>query len=146
MEAVIFIGIPATGKSRFFKERFVDTHIRINLDMLKTRHREEILFKACLEGKAKVVIDNTNVTLADRQRYIQPAKKAGFKITGYFFQSRLELALYHNSLRSGGFRVQDVGVHDMSKRLQIPAIIEGFDELFFVSHEENSMVVENWRL
>ena len=33
MEAVIFIGIQASGKSTFFKERFFNTHVRINLEM-----------------------------------------------------------------------------------------------------------------
>ncbi len=31
MEMVLFSGIQAAGKSTFFKERFVDTHLRINL-------------------------------------------------------------------------------------------------------------------
>jgi len=39
MEAIIFIGIQATGKSTFYKDNFFKTHIRINLDMLKTRKR-----------------------------------------------------------------------------------------------------------
>jgi hypothetical protein len=30
MEMVLFSGIQAAGKSTFFKERFVDTHLRIN--------------------------------------------------------------------------------------------------------------------
>ena len=37
-EAVILIGIQATGKSEFYKNKFADTHMRINLDMLKTRN------------------------------------------------------------------------------------------------------------
>jgi predicted kinase len=43
MEAVILIGIQGSGKSTFCRERFFNTHIRINLDMLKTRHRERYL-------------------------------------------------------------------------------------------------------
>ena len=41
MEAVILIGIQGAGKSTFYKDRFFNTHVRINLDMLKTRHREK---------------------------------------------------------------------------------------------------------
>ena len=41
MELILLIGIQASGKSTFFKRRYCDTHVRINLDMLKTRHREE---------------------------------------------------------------------------------------------------------
>ena len=43
MEIILFIGIQATGKSSFFRERFFRTHVRVNLDMLKTRHREKLL-------------------------------------------------------------------------------------------------------
>lgn len=72
MEAVIFIGLQAAGKSSFYREKFIDTHIRINLDMLKTRHRETILLNACLEAKQPLVIDNTNPTIEERKRYILP--------------------------------------------------------------------------
>jgi predicted kinase len=59
MEAVIFIGIQGSGKSSFFRERFFDSHVRINLDMLRTRRREELLVSACLQGGQPFVIDNT---------------------------------------------------------------------------------------
>ncbi|HSJ03696.1 MAG TPA: ATP-binding protein, partial [Verrucomicrobium sp.] len=62
MQLILFTGIPASGKSLFYKQRYADTHVRINLDMLRTRNRESILFRACLEGKAQVVVDNTNLT------------------------------------------------------------------------------------
>lgn len=60
MEAILFIGIQASGKTTFYKERFFKTHIRVNLDMLKTRHRESLLLKACIEMKQPFVVDNTN--------------------------------------------------------------------------------------
>jgi predicted kinase len=40
MEAVIFVGIQASGKSTFYCQRFFATHMRISLDMLRTRRRE----------------------------------------------------------------------------------------------------------
>jgi hypothetical protein len=39
MAAVIFVGLKAARKSTFCHERFFDTHLRINLDTLKTRQR-----------------------------------------------------------------------------------------------------------
>src|SRR5215468_2175144 len=77
MEAVILIGIQGTGKSTFCRERFFSTHIRLNLDMLRTRHRENLLFKACLDAKQPVVIDNTNVGAVERAGYIADARAAG---------------------------------------------------------------------
>lgn len=82
-EAVIFMGIQAVGKSSFYKERFFRTHVRINLDMLKTRRREQALVGACLEVGQSFVVDNTNPTIEDRARYISVAREAGFVISGY---------------------------------------------------------------
>jgi predicted kinase len=76
MEAVIFVGIQASGKSTFYLQRFFETHVRINLDMLRTRHREQVLIEACVAGKQSFVIDNTNATREQRARYIAPARAA----------------------------------------------------------------------
>ena len=70
-QAVIFISIPATGKSTFFRVPFFDTHIRLNLEMLRTRHREQVLLKAFIEGKQSFVVDNTNATVEYRKKCIQ---------------------------------------------------------------------------
>jgi signal recognition particle receptor subunit beta len=58
MDAIIFIGIQATGKSTFYKEQFFKSHVRVNMDMLKTRHREKLLLRTCLEMKQPFVVDN----------------------------------------------------------------------------------------
>src|SRR6218665_1545835 len=100
MEIILLIGIQATGKSTFYKERFYRTHLRLNYDMLKTRHREDLLYRACLESKTRFVVDNTNVTRAERSRYIVPAKQAGYDVVGYFFRSRVAEALARNGLRA----------------------------------------------
>ena len=99
MEAIIFVGIQGSGKSSFYKERFVDTHIRINLDMLKTRHREQYLVNVCIVAKQAFVVDNTNSTRAERSRYIEPAKAGGFKVIGYYFQPQVEACQQRNENR-----------------------------------------------
>ena len=80
MQLIIFTGVQASGKSSFYLLNLAHSHLRINLDMLKTRHRENMIFEACLASKTKMVIDNTNPTKADRARYIQRAKDAGFEV------------------------------------------------------------------
>ncbi|RYG71169.1 ATP-binding protein, partial [bacterium] len=59
MQAIIFIGIPGAGKSTFYLSRFYETHLRINLDQLRTRNRESILLNACIQSKTRFVWDNT---------------------------------------------------------------------------------------
>lgn len=119
METVIFMGLQASGKSSFYREKFIDTHIRLNLDMLKTRHREQILFNACLTAKQPMVIDNTNPTIGDRLRYISLAKEHRFSVTGYYFHSSLEECKQRNSKRQGKSKILLVGILDTYKRLQL---------------------------
>src|SRR5579862_5175523 len=105
MEAIILIGIQGSGKSTFYRRRFFDTHVRINLDMLRTRRREQLLLAACLEGGQRFVVDNTNATAADRARYIEPARAARFKVIACFFRVELREAIARNALRSGKQKV-----------------------------------------
>src|SRR5215813_12724401 len=107
MEAVIFMGIQGSGKSTFFKETFADSHIRINLDMLRTKHREKLLLEACLEAKQDFVVDKINLTRTERERYISLAKAYGFRIIGYYFQTNLTKALERNGRREGKARIPD---------------------------------------
>jgi predicted kinase len=144
MEAVIFCGIQATGKSSFFRERFFHSHIRINLDMLRTRHREGLLLRACLEGKQRFVVDNTNPSVADRAPYIAAARAAGFRVVGYYFASHAAEALRRNQARAESERVPDAGLLGTHKRLELPRRDEGFDELYYVRLTDGGFVVEEF--
>ena len=135
MEVIIFVGLQASGKSTFYKERFFDTHVRINLDMLRTRHRERLLLQACIEMKQRFVVDNTNSTSAQRAGYIAQAKAAGFAVIGYYFDSTVSECIARNNKREGAARVPVIGIYASAKKLQVPTLAEGFDALYFVRIE-----------
>jgi predicted kinase len=145
MEAVIFIGVPGSGKSSFFKERFFQSHVRISLDLLNTRHREQRLLEFCLATEQRFVVDNTNPAKLERSQYIEAAKAKRFKITGYYFSSKVEECLRRNSQRPDEERVPDVAILSSAKRLERPTIEEGFDQLFYVRLAEGAFRVEEWR-
>lgn len=137
MQLIIFTGVQASGKSSFYLLNLHQSHLRINLDMLKTRHRENIIFEACLVSKTKMVIDNTNPTRDDRARYIQRAKDAGFEVISYYFETDLSSTLERNSYRKGKANIPEVGIRATYKKLEIPILDEGFDAIFKVKIVEN---------
>ena len=132
MEAIIFTGIQASGKSTFYRERFFATHVRINLDMLRTRHRESLLLRACIEGQQRFVVDNTNPTAAERARYIVPARGMGFQIVGYVFPPDVGGSIRRNAGRERHERVPPAAIGGTAKRLELPRYDEGYDVLFLV--------------
>jgi predicted kinase len=145
MEAVIFIGIQAAGKSTFYHQRFFNTHVRINLDMLKTRHRERILLDACLVAKQPFVVDNTNVSAEARAKYIELSKAADFRVIGYYFQSSLGEAIERNRRRALAKPIPERAIAATSKRLELPSPEEGFDELYHVTVTgPNEFTVRRW--
>ncbi|NLG50699.1 MAG: AAA family ATPase [Chloroflexi bacterium] len=143
MQAVIFTGIQATGKSEFYKRQFFRTHIRLNLDMLRTRRREQILLRACLNAKQRFVVDNTNPTRESRQRYIAAAREVGFEVVGYYFASSVEEALARNAGRPPDEQIPVGGIYATYYKLEVPALDEGYDALFTVRIvEPGEFVVE----
>jgi predicted kinase len=97
--------------------------------MLKTRHREQLLFEACLASKQSFVVDNTNPLPADRARYVAAARAAGFRVVAYFFATPLREALRRNNLRKLKQKVPAIAVAGTFKTLQPPTPQEGFDEI-----------------
>lgn len=143
MEAVILVGIQASGKSTFYQRRFFDTHVRISRDLLRTRSREQQLMQTCLQTRQPFVIDNTNVTAEERARYIGAAKAAGYRVVGYFFRTEPRAAIARNKLRQGRAVIPVPGILGTYKKLEEPRMDEGFDELHAVTlTPSNEFVVE----
>lgn len=141
MEAVILVGLQASGKSTFCRERFFDTHLRLNLDMLRTRHRERRLLAVCVETNLRFVVDNTNASRAERAVYIEAARRHRFRVVGYVFRTPAAECLRRNALRTGSARVPDAAVGATAARYEPPTAEEGFDELFAVDPDG-----AGWRL
>jgi hypothetical protein len=140
---VVFCGVQAAGKSTFYRERFFETHVRISMDLLKTRTRERLLLQACLAAKQPFVVDNTNPLAADRAKYVHPARAAGFCVSGYFFRATTREAIARNKQRTDKAPIPVPGLLGTYKRLEEPRWEEGFDALFTVTlTPANVFVVE----
>lgn len=137
------IGIQGSGKSTFCQQ-YLPGIKRINLDTLNTRNKETIMLAECNKCGCSYVVDNTNPTRDDRARYIIPAKEAGYYVVGYFMQSKLQDCINRNDQREGKERIPAKAIAATSNRLELPERSEGFDELYFVSNDGNTMTIQSW--
>ncbi|NHQ85040.1 ATP-binding protein [Iodobacter sp. HSC-16F04] len=144
MEAIIFVGIQASGKSTFYKNNFFNSHIRISNDLLKTKNREKLLLDLCKETKMPFVLDNTNVSKDIRSRYIQLIKAMNFTIKCYYFKPDISRSLEWNENRSGKENIPKAGILGTYKRLECPESAEGFDKIFYVDFTQGKFLCKEW--
>ncbi len=142
---VIMMGIQGSGKSTFYHRFLSEDFVRVNLDTLKTRHREGQLVGECIANGQSYAIDNTNPTKEDRMRYIPTAKAEGYRVVGYFMESKLSECIERNNRRVGKERILPIAIASTSNKLQMPSYDEGFDELYFVKNDGEKMTVSKWR-
>lgn len=136
MEAVLLMGVQGAGKSTFYLRHFFRSHVRINLDMLRTRQRELRLIRACLETTTRLAIDNTNPSRFDRARYLPLAKASRFETVGYWLDVPVEQCLARNAARPASERVPEVAIYATHANFEPPEWDEGFDRLFHVQFDE----------
>lgn len=142
MEAVLFCGIQASGKTTFYKQHFFHTHVRIALDLLHTRNKEQQFLHTCFTTHQRFVIDNTNPTINERKKYIDQAKAYKYKVIGYYFITGVTAALERNLQRTGKAKIPEKGINSTFKKLETPSYAEGFDELFVVEINDGGFLIK----
>jgi predicted kinase len=139
-ECVILIGLPASGKSSFYRERFAATHDHVSKDLMRNarspERRQQQLIAASLDAAHSVVVDNTNPTRAGRADIIRLAHVRGVPVVGYYFETAAGDALRRNRAREGRQRVPEVAIFTVRKRLEPPLRTEGFEQLYLVRLNE----------
>ncbi len=145
MEAIIFVGIQASGKSTYYKQHFFNSHLRISNDLLRTKYREKRLFELCFETRMPLVIDNTNATREVRTRYIEMLRQHKYAITCYYFKTDLDRSLQWNQGRRDRECIPDAGIFSTYKRLELPDPSEGYDALYYVDFIDGQLIAKAWQ-
>ena len=141
VECVIFTGLPGSGKSTLYRERFAATHVHVSKDLWpkapKREARQQRMIAEALAAGSSVVVDNTNPTAAERALLIAIAREHGARVVGYFFDVTTRAAVARNANRIGREKVPNVAIFTVAKRLQPQTYNEGFDEIFRVEIAED---------
>jgi len=137
-ELAILVGLPGSGKTSFTRARLAG-HDHVSKDLMgSTRDRNArqlALAGQALAAGRSVVVDNTNLRVADRAPLIAAARAAGAEVVGYLFDATAKECLARNRAREGKARVPDVAIHVARARLEPPTREEGLDALFIVHAE-----------
>jgi predicted kinase len=140
LECIILIGLPGAGKTTFYRRHF-PTHTHVSKDLMPNASgrdaRQRRLVDQALAAGQSVVVDNTHPTRAERAAIIEMARARGARIVGYFVDVTTRVAVARNAGRTGREKVPNVAIFTVAKRLERPAIGEGFDQLFRVEITED---------
>jgi predicted kinase len=138
-DLVIFVGIPGSGKSTYYFAHLAPTHAHVSKDLMPSARRRDDrqaqMVEKTLAAGQSVVIDNTNPSRAVRAPLIALGRRYGARIIAYYFECGVRTALVRNRQREGRGRVPDVAIFVTQKKLQPPALDEGFDEVHVIACE-----------
>ena len=152
MELVMFVGIPASGKStcsRAYREKgyvvLSSDEIRaqisggICLDDYSEKERKQLLrqvfdtiHRRCRESLSQgrsVVVDATNLSRKRRMQFLQQMQGIPCAKVCQLFITPVELCLERNRARSGSARVLEKDMHRLICSFECPVPGEGWDEI-----------------
>ena len=137
LELVIFTGLPGSGKSTYYREHFAATHVHVSKDLMPNARgredRQRMQIEAALAAGRSVVVDNTNPSRDVRAALIAIGRRFGARVIGYYFDVDVRVCIMRNREREGRARVPEVAIFTTRKKLQVPELGEGFDELHVIA-------------
>jgi predicted kinase len=131
-ECIILVGLPGAGKTTFARDRY-PSHEHISKDAWpgagnQQARQDAALRRSLAEGRS-VIVDNTNVSPAERAAVIAIAREFDARVVGYYIEASTREAVGRNEQRTGRTRVPKVAIFASARRLVPPVLEEGFDEL-----------------
>jgi predicted kinase len=157
LDVVLVAGLPASGKSTFARTHFAKTgHRRVNRKEIRrflysmshfgepwretdfnesdealVKHVERKIVEHFLHAGARILLDNTSVTVASRADYLQLARQTKKRAGIVFLNTPVLRCIEQNRKRDDP--VPESVISNLFASIQMPARAEGFDEVLVVS-------------
>ena len=110
-ECVILVGLPGAGKTTFCRARY-PSHEHISKDAWPNagnkQARQDAALRLALGAGRSVVVDNTNVSAAERAPVIGIARELGARIVGCYLEASPREAVARNERPTGRAKVPKV--------------------------------------
>jgi predicted kinase len=136
LELVVLVGLQASGKSTFYRQRLSDTHVHVSKDLFPNAKRRQArqlrLIDEALAAGRSVAVDNTNPSPLEWEPLIALGRRHGAKVVGLWFPPDVAGSLRRNAARGVKIRVPEIGIHATLKRLRGPMTRDGFDTVHTV--------------
>lgn len=137
---MVLVGLPGSGKSTYLANLGVNAISSDELRRLladnpedQTIHRRVfasiryLLSQRLATGRKITYVDATHLTRRDRRPYIRFAQLHDCQVEALFFDVPLEICRERNRSRSR--IVPESAMDDMAKRMSLPTVEEGFDQV-----------------
>lgn len=143
---VLLVGLPASGKSTFYRERLVESHVLVSKDLIprsadKKKRQRKLIQAALAEGRS-VAVDNVHASRAERAEAIETARPFGVPVVAYRFAEGVAVCRERNALREGAARVPVVAIYAAAKRFETPVLDEGIDTIHAVRLGPEGFIIE----
>jgi bifunctional polynucleotide phosphatase/kinase len=143
-ELIIMCGFPGSGKTSYVKKNIVDKHAYewINQDTLKTLQKCLKATQTAILAKSNIVIDNTNLDVETRKKYIDLATKAKYTCRCILFNIDIGTSKHNMNFRhlvSKGTidRIPDIVYNIFNKKYVKPVLSEGFESIEIINFTPN---------
>ena len=131
-ELVVLVGLQGAGKTTWVS-RNLPGHTVVSKDhwphARRREERQRRVVAGLLADGARVVVDNTNPSPAERAPLVELARAAGVPVRAVFLDVPLEVCRARNAARTGRAQVPLVGLHATAGRLVPPSTDEGFTDV-----------------
>lgn len=139
-EMIINVGFPASGKSYYTQQYILkNDYGYINQDTLRTKKKCLMEAEKYLKKEISIVIDNTNMSKAERKEYIELSKKYNIQCRCILFTTPKEVCMHNSHFRNFTTNnavnvIPQIVYNIMNKKYEKPDLNEGFyqiDEIDF---------------